>query len=57
VVVTKYYCDRCGKEVYNNLYDIWYTSKRCCFQHIDKKEVCRECYNEIIDFMKRKNKD
>lgn len=52
----KYYCDRCGKEV-NNLYKIYYTSKHCCIQHEDKKEVCKECYDKIVDFIKGKNKD
>lgn len=54
--MVKYYCDRCGKEIPYGFqsYKIWYTSKRYCFQYEDEKEVCKECYDKIVDFIKEK---
>ena len=65
IPVIKYYCDMCGKEIFNknNIYEVKLSKKNNDYNaYIDiddsiKKDICENCYNKIKDMLKRRVKD
>lgn len=62
IEVIKYYCDVCGKEIFNknNIYEVKLFKKNNDYININgsiQKDICENCYNKIKDMLKRKIKD
>lgn len=60
VPMIKYYCDICGKEVFdiNDLYEMRIYKKEYEYHDdVISKDICKECADEINDITKRRNKD
>ena len=60
VPMIKYYCDICGKEVFNinDLYEVRIYKKEYEYHgDVIHKDICKECADEINNTTKRRNKD
>lgn len=62
MIVQKCYCDRCNKEVKNNLHDLTvvrvmvksHETQECCQFPNEELEICNDCLDEI-GFNKKQN--
>jgi len=61
VPVIKYYCDMCEEEVFDkdDMYEMKLSKKDDDYgttSVLIRKDICENCFNKIVDFIKEKNK-
>lgn len=65
IPVIKYYCDMCGKEVFDkdDMYEVKLSKKNDyvtygnCAAILMRKDICENCFNKMKDMLKRRVKD